>query len=421
MVSGGSRRGESAGNTAILVAIIGGLLVGYILFLPPAEREKILFSDGSGGSYSGGGTYPGGGQGVFTQYGPVLVFRDTPGTLRLVKSPVVEHNIPSVTIYTTVNTLPVKAIDSAVVKNGVFARHDLDIAFSAERQSSRNFLLSFNVDEAGESPLRIVLNGHLIYERPVRERSPAPVPLPMDYLVDGENHLVIQSNDIGVAFWKSNTYLLHNILLSADVIDISNAESSQSFAIPVEELGTVESAQLQFVPECDPKKAGRLAVVLNSRVFSGANNTTVEQPNVIYSGMPDCGVMFKADVAKEALLPNNRIVFSSSGQYVIDRVKLVTHLKQNDYPVYYFNIPRDMYDSLDAGKGQLRLTLTFTDYRNIKTGETVVNGFVQSFSTKDYVYQAVIDPGVLTPGPNTIQVAPHVDRLDVAEVKIELV
>lgn len=416
MKGGGDRRGQNAAQAAILVAIIAGLLIIYILFLPPAEREKLLF--GNQGSGSGPGYGPGGG--VFTQYGPVLVFRDSPGTLRLLKSPLVEHNIPSATIYTRINTQPIKAVDSAIIKNGVFANQDLDIEFTTNKES-RNFLLSFNVGSAGKQPLRVLLNGHLIYERPVRERSPAPIILPHDYLVEGVNHLVIEAADVGLSFWSPNTYSISNIMITADVVDTSNSAAMQSFSIPEEELGGIESAQLQFVPECNPKSVGRLIVTLNARLIPGPNNTTQEIPNVVYSATPDCGVLFKTDISRADLYPINNILFSSDGQFVVSRIKLIARLKQNDYPVYYFNLPRDMYDSLAEGKGQLRFTMTFTDYRNIKTGETVINGFVQSFSTKEYVYQAVIDPGILTPGPNTLQVIPHVDRLDIAEIKVELV
>jgi hypothetical protein len=423
MAGGGSRRGQNAANAAILVAIIGGLLLMYLLFLPPAERESLLFGDGSGGSYNGG--TGGSGGGVFTQYGGVLIFRDTPGTLRLPKASVAEHNIPSATIFTRIQTQPIKVVDSAIVKNGVFARRDVTIEFEAQRSTTRNFLLSFNVDEAGDAPLRILLNGRLVYERPVRERSPAPVALPSDILSDGMNTLTIQSGDVGMAFWRSNAYYLRNILLSGDVIDTSNSAAAQSFSVPQEELASVESSQLQFVPECDPKKAGRLIVSLNSVVIRNSmnlsDNSTREVPNIIYSGMPDCGVLLRMDVPRETIRTTNYVQFQSDGQYIVDRIKLVNKIRQEEYPVYYFNLPREMFDTLDAGRGQLRVTLTFTDYRNVKTGEVVVNGFVQSFSTKEYVYQAVIDPGILTPGPNTIQIAPHADKLDVAELKIELV
>lgn len=419
MVSGRSRRGQNASQAAILVALIGGLLVAYILFLPPAQREALLFSDG--GTWGGQGQ--GGNGGVFTGYGAVLVMRETPGTLRLLKSPLSEHNVPAATIYTQVNTQAVKEIDSAAIKNGVFARRALDVEFYADRRGSNNYLLSFNVDEAGTGRLRVILNGHLVYERPVRERSPAPIPLPVDYLVEGQNHLVIETDDPGLAFWRSNTYYLHSILITADVLDDTEAAVSQQFSISETEFGAMESAQLQFVPECNQQKAGRLIVQLNSKLVRVGPNRTEEVPNIVFNGLPDCGVLFKTDVAKEQLLKGeNLLIFASQGgEYVVDRIKVIVRMKQNDYPIYYFNLPREMYDSVDIGEAQLRLTITFTDYRNQKDGEVVINGFVHAFHTQDYAYQAVIDPGTLTPGPNTIQIIPHIDKLDVAEVKLELV
>ncbi len=423
-----NKRAQSASQAAILVAILGGLMIGYILLMSPADRERLLFGDGNSASGGQGGAGAGGagggaGGGIFTQYGAVLIFRDTPGTLRLQKATVIEHNIPSTTIFTAVNTVELKHIDSATIKNGIFSKRDLDIEFDLNRDAGRNFLLSFNVDQAAEGPLRVYVNDKLIYERPVRERSPSPIPLSLDLLHEGKNTVKLSVGDNGLAFWKSNSYFLHNVLITGDIIDASGSVAAQTFSVQDEEVATFESAQLQFVPECDPKKAGRLAVNLNSQMVQLPNNTTQEVPNVLYNGFPDCGVLFKTDVSKSNLRAGeNKVLFASEGgSYIIDRIKLVVRERQQEYPIYYFNLPKNMYDTLDAGRGQLRLTLTFTDYRNVKSGEVVVNGFVQSFNTKDYAWQAVIDPGVLTPGPNTIMVAPHVDRLDVAELKLELV
>jgi len=413
------RRGQTASGAAILVAIIGGLLILYILFLPPGQREALLFGDGSGGGY--GGTGGNGGTGI--QYGSVLVFRDTPGTLRQLRSTTEEHAIPSATVFTRINTEEIKSVDSAVVQNGVFARKDLVMTFEADRLGSRNFLLSFNVPRAGYAPLRIYLNGEQVYERPIAERTPAPIPLPLEYLTDGENELRIETADTGLAFWRSNTYVLDHVLISADVLDTSGSVSEQRFTVAESEIARFERAHLQFVPECDPKQAGRLTIQLNTRTVTDADNRSVTVPNLLYTGFVDCGVQFKTEIAKSQLRTGeNHILFAAeSGQYVIDRIKVVTELQQDEYPVYYFNLPREMYDVMDAGRGQLRLTLTFTDYRTEKRGEVVVNGFVQSFQSTEYAWQAAIDPAVLTPGPNTIQVIPHVDRLDIAELKLELV
>ena len=93
---------------------------------------------------------------------------------------------------------------------------------------------------------------------------------------------------------------------------------------------------------------------------------------------------------------------------------MIVNLEENDYPVYYFNLNPEMYDVLDQGQGAARLTMSFAEYRVPKNGEIVINGFVQSFQTSEIGYQALVDPAILTPGPNTVQVIPHVDRLDIA-------
>ncbi|MDD9953931.1 MAG: hypothetical protein OXR66_06360 [Candidatus Woesearchaeota archaeon] len=442
MTSESSRRGQhGASGAAILIAIIAGLMVLYLLFLPPADREEILFGDGQGGpQYGAPGGYGGGAPiyhgagsgGVFRQYGPTILLTATPGTLRLLTAAVIEHSLPSATIFTRLNTHVVKSMDSAIVKNGVFAQRGLDIEFTATRRAATNYLLSFNVDKAGSSPLRVLVNGHVLYERPVRERSPPPIALPVDYLQDGTNTVTLETDSIGLAFWKPNTYHLHNVLISADLIDVSGSVSEQTFSMPESELSALERAELQFVPECDPRDVGRLTVQLNKRyvrnpvnvsqVLLDENNRTVQVPNILYSGHVDCGVLFKTDVAAEYLhLGENRLLFASDGgQYVVSRVKVISHLRENDYPVYYFNIPPDMYDVIDHGQQALRLTMAFPDYRGIKSGEVVLNGFVQSFHTPDVGYQALLDPAIITPGPNTIQIVPHVDKLDVREMRIEL-
>ena len=198
--------------------------------------------------------------------------------------------------------------------------------------------------------------------------------------------------------------------------------SQQTFSVSEREMLTMERAELQFVPECDPRKAGRLTVQLNSRFVRGEDNQTIQLPNTLYTGFVDCGVLFKTEVPREFLQQgvNTMLFASDGGQYVIDRIKLLVYLPENDYPVYYFNLAPDMFDALDQGASVARLTLNFADYRVLKRGEVVINGFVQSFETNDLGYQALIDPAILTPGPNSIQVIPRVDALNVAEVRVEL-
>ncbi|MBR9700712.1 cellulose biosynthesis cyclic di-GMP-binding regulatory protein BcsB [Candidatus Woesearchaeota archaeon] len=417
-----SRRAQNASGAAVLVATIAGLIILYLLFLSPEDRNALLFGeDGSGGFNNWNSGYTGGYNSV--NYGSVLIMTETPGSLRLLKSPVMEHSIPSATIFTRVMTQEIQSIDTAIVKNGVFARRDLDISFRANKAAGRNYLLSFNVDQSGYGALAVYLNGNLLYERPVRERTPQPIPLPLDYIQDGDNKLTFRTTDVGIAFWQPNTYILHNILISGDLIDTSGSVSEQTFSIQEREIAGYEQARLEFVPDCDPRNSGRLTIHMNSRMVRDEYNMSRVIPNLLYTGFIDCGIRFTTDIPKDFLREGeNRLLFASDGgQYVVDRIKVVVEMTENDYPVYYFNLPRDMFDIVDAGERFIRLTMRFADYRNVKSGEVIIDGFVQSFSTQDIYYQAIIDPAILNPGPNTIQVIPHIDRLDISELRIELV
>lgn len=397
-----SRKGQAtAGGTAVLVALMGAIIIAYILTLPPDARSELL----QGGNGAGGaGGYGGGGGGS----GPLLILAETPGTLMLQASPVVEHSLPSTTVFTSTQTVAIKELSSLNIKNSLFSRQGASFSFDAGQLMADHFLLSFNVDEA-QGNLIILLNGREIFNQEIEDRSPQPIILPKDYLAQGKNEVAIFVGDVGFKFWSSNEYQLRNILVSADALDFAGAVSEQHFTLPEQEYNQLEYAQLSLIPECNPQSAGRLIMEVNDRL--------------IYSGYPDCGILNRVDVAKEFVrLGDNKVVFvSEQGSYLLDRIEVVSYLQEQDYPLYYFNLPLDLYEPLDIGDNELLVTMRFADYRTEKRGEIIINGFVQAFQAGDYVYQAVIDPNILVPGPNTIQVVPHVNRLNVAEVKIEMI
>jgi len=392
----------SASSAAILVALIGLLIVLYILMLQPAERAALLAGAGGQGGQGGGFTNQGGGTGA------VLILAETPGTLQLQTSPVVEHSLASTTVFTSTNTVAVKELSSLSTKNTLFSRQGASFFFDPETIIADSFLLSFNVDFA-RGNLIVLVNGEKIFDQEVTEKSPQPIIIPGDMIQEGENEIVFLASDVGFRFWARNEYQLRNVLVSADALDLSATQSEQLFTIPEQEYSQLEFAELSFIPECDPRNAGRLIVDVNDRL--------------IYSGYPDCGILNRLDLSKETLRSgDNRLLFvSDQGSYLLDRIEVTSHLKEQDYPVYYFNLPLDMYEPLEFGDAQLLLTLRFADYRAEKRGEVTINGFVQTFQASEFVYQAAIDPNIILPGPNTIQIIPHVDKLNVAELRIEMI
>lgn len=405
-----SRKGQAnASSAAILIALIGLAIVVYILTLPPDARDELLYGTGGPGPGTPGGSGAwGGGQWGGGGAGPLLILVESPGTLRLQTSPHVEHNIPSTTVFASTSTVVVKELSSLRPRNSLFSQQGATFTFNTQGLLTDRLLLSFNVDQA-RGDLIILLNGQVILDQIVRERSPQPILLPNNLLVEGENEITFLAGDVGFRFWANNEYQIRNILVSADAVDLRGTISEQTFNIPEQEFAQLEFAQLVFRPECDPQAAGRLVVQMNHRM--------------LYSGYPDCGVLNQIDVAKETLRAgtNNLIFVSEEGNYLLDNIRVVSHLVEQGYPLYYFNLPLDLYEPLDFGDNQLLLTMRFADYRPEKRGEIIINGFVQSFGTQGFVYQAGISPNVLLPGPNTIQVIPHVSELNVAELKIEMI
>ncbi len=395
-----NRRGGYRSSTPVVVLLIGVILILYILFLPPAQREALLSGapgEGGGGSFvlpPGSGPIGGG----------VTLLDKYVGTLRATGPQEVEHSLPTTTVSVSTNTEEVKFIDSLLVRKGAFVETKGELTFNADPSIAKNYLLTFNVAEA-KGPLLISLNGHPIFERTITSRSPEPVRLPKEYL-QAQNTLTFTTTSTGMAFWSVNTYRLENILVSADITRYENSQAEQHFTLPPEEYEKLATGTLSFVPECDVP--GRLSVNVNGQL--------------LYAGVVDCGAPFTQDVAKELLnAGDNKVSFTSStGTYTIDRIRFTSQLAQQEYPTFYFNLPPDMFAQANVFAGRVVLTLRFTDGNTRKQGSIVVNGFQDSFSTTSYYYQATLDPNVLIPNANSIQLLPGGGTLNIAELRVEL-
>lgn len=399
------RIGQSnADAAAILILIIGALIVAYILFISPEEREALLSGGEQPGGWGGGGTggYGGGGR----YYGAVLLLAERPGTLSPEEGSEVEHTLPSTTIFTAINTQSIKNLDSLYVKNSMFSKKKGVIEFDADPQRGDNFLLSFNVDK-GRGKLAVVLNGKVVFNDEIKEKSPRPILLPKDYMVVGKNKIELYAEDVGIAFWSKHEFKLKNIMVSADLIDFSGAMAEVHFTITPEEYSRLEKARIEFIPECDLAQAGRFTAEANRQV--------------IYSGFIDCGVLNKIEISNENIrVGDNAIGFvSDRGAYLLDRIKFISKLKQQATPTYYFNLPINMYEQIRQGYVEVSMILRFADYTSLKQGSVTINGFKQSFNTREYIYQALLDPAILTAGPNSVIISPLGETLSVTELRIE--
>jgi len=312
------RHGQAFRSGApLIVLFIGLVLILYVLFLPPADREALL--SGSPGGNSG---YPPAGYGDpgVVPRGEIILNKFV-GTLNPLGSGRIEHPLPTTTVFTAINTQEVKFIDSLVIKQSAFSKQESVLTFLSDPNLGRNYLLTFNVDEA-QGPLIITLNGNVIFERVVTSRSPEPIRLPQEFL-QAENTIAFYTVSPGWAFWDANGYSLRNILVSGDILDYSGATANQHFTITPDEYERLSKGVLELVPQCDPRQGGRLSVQINGRI--------------LYAGLPDCGVVLRIDVPKENLQPaDNALMFiSNAGSYTAERVKVVSILEEDQHPTSY--------------------------------------------------------------------------------------
>src|SRR3989344_8613153 len=100
-------KAQSGINAAILVAIIAGLIVIYILFVPIEERKDIL---GINDSEEGNGG----------EEDENVLLLENPGRLEFIENKDIEKDIDPVNLYTRTDAVVLKELNSLYVKNGIF-------------------------------------------------------------------------------------------------------------------------------------------------------------------------------------------------------------------------------------------------------------------------------------------------------------
>ncbi len=391
------RRGHSAGNAAVLVGIVAGVMILYILFLPPDVRDDLL--NGNGTTING----------VEYNETPLL---ETPGRLDYLKFDQIEHTLPSFRIYATKEGKAIKDIDSLYVKDGLFEDVVKEVTFEVDPDTTDNLLLSFNVDQA-DGNLIILLNNHEIFNRALIEGSPRPITLPRDYL-EYDNVLTFKTDSPGIAFWATHEYQLSTVVVTADVLDLSNSDAIQHFFITGQEKDNLETATVWFYPRCSTASVGKLSITLNDFL--------------VYSTLADCGVMNKFTVSDQDIMEGeNSLEFSTEqGSYLIDNLEVRTHLKEQIYPVYYFELDRDLFRIVDEKNPEddvldddydVILTLRFPDNED-KRADIYVNGHKFSLNTDSTIFERNIDSYVFH-GTNSIEIIPKI-RMDVQQLRVDV-
>ncbi len=388
------KRGQASGaGAAILVAIIAALIVMYILFLPPAEREALLegnaTEDGESSAVSGNAT----------------ILKESPGRLDYLSQKEIEHTLPSVNLYTTTKDVVFESRHSVYVKNAWFDKSFYNISFPIENlENTDNVNLVFNVKEAS-GKLTLKLNGRELYSSEIKTSNIEPIPLPKRHLED-ENFIEVMVSGVGWKFWRTNEYTLENIKITGSVTDKSSQESKVAFQVSNTEKNNLDRVFLKFFPDCDVGGVGPLQIYLNN--------------NEIFSSVPDCGVLRSLEISPHYLLSDeNTLIFKTSrGKYLIDNLIVKSELKELTYPTYYFEMNESIHEDVLENKLDAVLYLMFPDDIEDKKAEIIVNTHKAGLNTQESGYSLNID-SYMREGNNVVEIRPKT-TLDVVELKVVL-
>ncbi|MBI1934933.1 hypothetical protein HYS31_00690 [Candidatus Woesearchaeota archaeon] len=385
------KKAQSGMNAAILVAIIAGLIVLYIVFLPTSERERLVLDKGEE-------------DGAETQSNLLLdVF---PGTLSISKGLENEKPIPNLFLIETTNAMEFETINPFIIRNGWFDKKSKSFDFSLDDPSNvDNVILSFTTKKR-QGILTIRLNNEVVFENEFASDIVAPVRL-SKRLLDKANTLQFSVSSVGARFWATNEYEFENAKIIGDITDTSRQESSNVFVISDSEYQNMEKAELKFNPYCgNVRDLGALNILINNKK--------------LVSSVPKCDDPYNQPIPKSVLNSGeNNIVFKTDkGSYGIEQIRVTLDFKGAAVKTYYFEIKTDDFQSIRSNSRKVMLMVKFADGKTLKRAKLDVNSRIETIETDKMLFSKDIT-GKISEGNNFVRLEPLED-IEVVELKVEL-
>ena len=386
------RKGQSGINAAILIAIILGLIVLYVVYLPTSEREKLLLNKTTTSSNG-------------EEEDEDVLLLEFPKSLDKI-SRIDEKELPNVYLFKSTQAKEIETINPLVVRNGVFDKKDKTATFSIDNvENVDKILLSFAAKNR-KGILMIKLNGETIYEGEIADEIADPVKLRKS-LLEKENTLEFSVSSVGFRFWSTNEYSLENIKIIGDITDVTRQKSQNIFSLSQTEYNNLEKVTLKFIPYCGSiKDIGMLDISVNN--------------HNMFSAVPVCDDSCKQVIPLGTLnAGENFIVFSTSrGSYSIEQIRLDFEVEDTKKKIYYFEINESTWEEIDDDDRDVMLKLAFVDDDENKRADISINGHLTSVDQEEASYSRNIRNWV-EEGNNYIEIRPRTD-LEIRELRVEM-
>jgi hypothetical protein len=383
-------------NAAILIAIVAGLIMLYIMFLPSGDREDLLDDDDTSSDV--------------TEDDRVLLLESV-GQLAVGENLEDRKDIPNVFLFETTNAKELAKENPFIVRRGWFDKQEKEMNFAlSDLANTQNTFLSFTIREQ-KGILTIQLNGNTIFEGEITSANVDPIKLDKSLLKE-QNTILFKVSPVGLKFWRTNLYSLENIKVIGDITDRTKQESQNIFTLTESEHESLEEAEVQFVPYCSSEsKVGVLDIFVNNRN--------------IFSAVPVCEDPYKQVIPSGVLNKGqNTVVFKTNkGSYSVEQVFIDFEYEQTEAKTYYFELNETKFNDIRDSNDPVTLTLEFVDDNEDKRGIIDVNGRIRSFDQEieqddSDKFLSMDITTLIQRGNNYVRIEPETE-LNIVELKVE--
>ncbi|MEK6983811.1 MAG: hypothetical protein AABX33_04520 [Nanoarchaeota archaeon] len=387
------KKAQSGINAAVLVAIIAGLIILYIIFLPASEREKLVGEEKSKTAKG--------------EKESDMLLKSFPGLLTTSKNLEDEKSIPNIFLVETTNAKELEKINPFIVRNGWFDKKTKKFNFELENhENTDNVVVSFTAKKR-KGILTIKLNDAVIFENELASEVIEPVKLDKS-LLKKANFLEFSVSSVGARFWTTNEYSLENAKIIGDITDATRQQSTNLFTLSEPELKNMDKATLKFIPYCgNVNDVGALDIFINDKK--------------LFSSVPVCDNAYKQSLPKSVLNEDeNNIVFKTNkGSYSVEQIKISLEFKEPTTKTYFFEINESIFKKIRNTDEDAELTIKFIDDKKEKRLKLDINGNFETVETEKGSFTKNIDSRIVE-GNNYIKLVPFED-LEVVELKVGVV
>ncbi len=372
------KKGQSAGGAAALIAAMVGLILLYILFLPPDDRAELL-----GENITSASAVRGIGEDSRT------LLKESPGTLVKAKQDEFEHRINSFNLFEKSEDKVLKSFDSIYVESKSGSIKKRTFAMSMDASKTSDAQISFFVSNHN-GRLILKVNDAEIYN----SEASGQVVIRLDKLQE-DNVFEFSTDEVGFQFWRTNFYDLKDIKITGTVKVLENLEAKQVFVVGDDEANNIDKASMIYLVDCRASNVGILRVYVNGVIVA--------------SGVPDCGSIARVDIDPSIIIrgSNNIRFVSERGNFLVDQILVRTKLKEPVDAVYFFEVNSTKYSWIANNTFRAVLKMAFVDDGEEKFGQLNINNRLTSFdSSRSANLTKDITPFIVE-GNNFIKIIPQ--------------